>query len=428
MTDALLAHIPSLYIGERAGTLTSLQPGDFAGLSGVEKLWITRQPGLQSLPAGVFEGLDSLQVLWLFDSSYTGQMRIDSISAGAFRGLPELREIRLDGNLIEELQPGTFTGLNKLQALYIQNNRLQSIPLDELERLPRLGKGYEHWPTVAPDHHPNVGVWWAGNPGYAAGVELSPRSLEVKERFGTVRYRVRLRTPGDIVGHDPNSDDRRILHAVIQVNAPVGLTVQPAELTFTDKNWFRSQTVEVTDAGVVSGSLTITHAVEGPYGYRITDALTVAVKIEGTAPARAAVQVTAEPAVTDPGEDGAYAGGDRIAARVSFSDTVTVDTAGGTPALSLLLGEVVRAARLRERLGDRGAGVCAHRGRGGRRSVPGARDRQRAAPQRRRHPRCRRQCRGARLRAAAAGGAGDGGAGCGRRRELERGRVSWRWR
>ena len=344
VTDAMLAHIPYLYVGERAGTLTSLQPGDFAGLSGVEKLWITRQPGLQSLPAGVFEGLDSLQVLWLFDSSYTGQMRIDSIAAGAFRGLPELREIRLDGNLIEELQPGTFTGLNKLQALYIQNNRLQSIPLDELERLPRLGKGYEHWPTVAPDHHPNVGVWWIGNPGYAAGVELSPRSLEVKERFGTVRYRVRLRTPGDIVGHDPNSDDRRILHAVIQVNAPVGLTVQPAELTFTDKNWFRSQTVQVTDAGVVSGSLTITHAVEGPYGYRITDALTVAVKIEGTAQARAAVQVTAEPAVTDPGEDGAYAGGDRIAARVSFSDTVTVDTAGGTPALSLLLGEVVRAA------------------------------------------------------------------------------------
>ena len=344
VTDAMLAHIPYLYVGERAGTLTSLQPGDFAGLSGLEKLWITSQPGLQSLPAGVFEGLDSLQVLWLFDSSYTGQMRIDSVAAGAFRGLPELREIRLDGNLIEELQPGTFTGLNKLQALYIQNNRLQSIPLDELERLPRLGKGYEHWPTVAPDHHPNVGVWWAGNPGYAAGVELSPRSLEVKERFGTVRYRVRLRTPGDIVGHDPNSDDRTILHAVIQVNAPVGLTVQPAELTFTDKNWFRSQTVQVTDAGVVSGSLTITHAVEGPYGYRITDALTVAVKIEGTAPARAAVQVTAEPAVTDPGEDGAYAGGDRIAARVSFSDTVTVDTAGGTPALSLLLGEVVRAA------------------------------------------------------------------------------------
>ena len=344
VTDAMLAHIPYLDIDERAGTLTSLQPGDFAGLSEVTELWIRGQPGLKSLPAGVFEGLDSLQVLWLFDSSYTGQMRVDSIAAGAFRGLPELREINLDHNRIEELKPGTFTGLNKLERLSIQHNLLQSLPLDELERLPRLGAGSVQ-PEVATGYYPNAGVLWGGNPGYEHGVELSASSLEVADRFGTVRYRLRVTTPPDNLYVDRQTNDKTMQHAVVQVRAPTGLTVQPSELTFNNQNWFRSQTVEVTDAGVASGTLTITHSVSRPYRNRITGSLpVVAVKIAGTAQARAAVQVTAEPAVTDPGEDGAYAGGDRIAARVSFSDTVTVDTAGGTPALSLLLGEVVRAA------------------------------------------------------------------------------------
>ena len=337
VTDAMLAEVPYLYVDGKYGSLTSLQAGDFAGLSKVTNLWIHAQPMLKSLPSGVFEGLDSLQELWLFDPHDKGRMAIESISPGAFRGLPELREINLDRNKIEELKPGTFDGLNKLERLFIQDNELESLPLDDLERLPRLGTGWEHVQQV-PDSHLNVGVWWAGNPGYKPGVELSHDSVQVAAG-GTASYRLRFRTPPDRLGGGGT-----VSHGVIRVLAPAGLTVAPAELTFNDKNWFRSQTVEVTASGAASGSLTLTHAVDGPYGRSFDGSLPVTVEVAGTSPAQAAPAVTGQPAVSGPGEDGEYAAEERIEARVSFSDAVTVDTAGGTPALSLLLGEAVRAA------------------------------------------------------------------------------------
>ena len=337
VTDAMLAEVPYLYVDGKYGSLKSLQAGDFAGLSKVTNLWIHAQPMLKSLPSGVFEGLDSLQELWLFDPHDKGRMAIESISSGAFRGLPELREINLDRNKIEELKPGTFDGLNKLERLFIQDNELESLPLDDLERLPRLGTGWEHVQQV-PDSHLNVGVWWAGNPGYKPGVELSHDSVQVAAG-GTASYRLRFRTPPDRLGGGGT-----VSHGVIRVLAPAGLTVDPAELTFNDKNWFRSQTVDVTASGAASGSLTLTHAVDGPYGRSFDGSLPVTVEVAGTSPAQAAPAVTGQPAVSGPGEDGEYAAEERIEARVSFSDAVTVDTAGGTPALSLLLGEAVRAA------------------------------------------------------------------------------------
>ena len=54
--------------------------------------------------------------------------------------------------------------------------------------------------------------------------------------------------------------------------------------------------------------------------------------------------VSGVPAMTGPVADGAYAAGDRIAARVMFDAPVVVDTAGGTPTLGLALGGVRREA------------------------------------------------------------------------------------
>ena len=59
---------------------------------------------------------------------------------------------------------------------------------------------------------------------------------------------------------------------------------------------------------------------------------------------RAAAAVEGLPVPTGPGEDGAYASGDRIEVRVRFDAPVTVDASGGAPTLGLALGGVRREA------------------------------------------------------------------------------------
>ena len=63
-----------------------------------------------------------------------------------------------------------------------------------------------------------------------------------------------------------------------------------------------------------------------------------------TAPATVAPVVAALPAVTEPGDDGVYATGDRIEARVAFDAEVDVDVSQGSPTLGLALGGVRREA------------------------------------------------------------------------------------
>ena len=60
--------------------------------------------------------------------------------------------------------------------------------------------------------------------------------------------------------------------------------------------------------------------------------------------AMAAPAVEDVPEVSDPAGDGGYAANERIEARVTFTDPVTVNTAGGTPTLGLAIGGVRREA------------------------------------------------------------------------------------
>ena len=63
-----------------------------------------------------------------------------------------------------------------------------------------------------------------------------------------------------------------------------------------------------------------------------------------TAPATVAPVVAALPAVTEPGDDGVYAAGERIEARVAFDAEVDVDVSQGSATLGLALGGVRREA------------------------------------------------------------------------------------
>ena len=75
-------------------------------------------------------------------------------------------------------------------------------------------------------------------------------------------------------------------------------------------------------------------------------ARTLYVSLPGTqtAPATVAPEVAALPAVTEPGDGGVYAAGERIEARVAFDAEVDVDVSQGSPTLGLALGGVRREA------------------------------------------------------------------------------------
>ena len=87
VTDAWLARLTSVQLVAPGDRVTSLKRGDFAWLPNVRSVYITGQLQLATLPADVFEGLTGLEELWVFEN------RIATLSSGAFRGLPNLRDL-----------------------------------------------------------------------------------------------------------------------------------------------------------------------------------------------------------------------------------------------------------------------------------------------------------------------------------------------
>ena len=101
--------------------ITSLQAGDFAGLTNVPTLTLSRNM-FTTLPARVFFGMTALDTLNLND----GALR--SLPADVFTGLTALDGLNLSGNDLDSLDAGTFTGLTGLVQLQLQDNDLESLP------------------------------------------------------------------------------------------------------------------------------------------------------------------------------------------------------------------------------------------------------------------------------------------------------------
>ena len=195
-------HLAKLTLLDIADTgITSIKPGDFAGLTMVTRLDLSFN-SLTTLPDGVFEGLTALEELEL------GNNQLRNIEAGAFEGLQQLKKLRL------------------------LKNELSSFPFDELEQLPEL-----------------TSLSISGNPGFRRGIQVSADRLEVTAG-GSVEYRVRLLRPD--AGRLSVTEDAD------------GVTISPNRLTFTKENWFRSQIFTVTvgaDAG--AGEVVLAHTTSG---------------------------------------------------------------------------------------------------------------------------------------------------------------------
>ena len=98
--------------------IQSLKPGDFSGLTALDKLWLNDN-ALTSLPAGVFSDLEALKSLDLHDNA------LSALPDDVFSGLTELTYLSLSGNALSALLDDVFSGLTKLTYPQSEPQRAQ---------------------------------------------------------------------------------------------------------------------------------------------------------------------------------------------------------------------------------------------------------------------------------------------------------------
>ena len=153
-----LPNLVELKLGDNR-MLTTLKPGAFRGLPAVEDLFFAGT-GLTTLSAGTFEGLSNLLKLDFgvaidFEDGDCGDpgaphggclipvhVPLAQVEPGAFRGMSELKTLRLYGNSLTTLEPGVFEGLPNLRKLNLGRNKglttLEPGLFDGLSRLDDL--------------------------------------------------------------------------------------------------------------------------------------------------------------------------------------------------------------------------------------------------------------------------------------------------
>ena len=152
--DVHLTDISRLEFHERSG-LVKLEAGDFAGLTGLRTLTISRS-SFANLPEGIFDELTGLQTLsvtsgdlsslpaGVFDrlamlrSLNLGGNKLIRLPAGIFENLVELEFLNLNGNSLTSLRANTFSGLGELESLGLARNELSTLPAGVFDSLGAL--------------------------------------------------------------------------------------------------------------------------------------------------------------------------------------------------------------------------------------------------------------------------------------------------
>ncbi len=110
---------------------TSIDPSEFAGLTGVEELLFLHS-AIETLHPGAFQDLTSLEKLSL------DQNRIKTLEDGVFRGLTSLTELRMAQNRIQEINAGAFNTLTALETLSLYSNNITSLDANTFASLTAL--------------------------------------------------------------------------------------------------------------------------------------------------------------------------------------------------------------------------------------------------------------------------------------------------
>ena len=112
--------------------ITTLQAGDFEGLSGVVILNLIDNR-LTTLPANVFSGLTGATLVQLDRNT------ISTLDADAFNGLDVLTGLSLNGNSLSTLPSGIFSDISDtLESLNLSGNSFSTLVVDRISGLTRL--------------------------------------------------------------------------------------------------------------------------------------------------------------------------------------------------------------------------------------------------------------------------------------------------
>ena len=118
VTSAHLSRITRLDLTDRG--IESLKAGDFEGMSQLRSLQLSRNQ-LTGLPDGLFDGLASLEYLYLREN------RLKVIPQDLFSGLSALQGVYLNNNQLTNLPQGLFSQLSNLKFLHLGHNKLESL-------------------------------------------------------------------------------------------------------------------------------------------------------------------------------------------------------------------------------------------------------------------------------------------------------------
>ena len=100
--------------------VTSLKPGDFAGLNNLVELNLSSS-ALTTLPATVFRGLSKLKILYL-----SSNRSLKTLPATIFQGLGNLETLHLGNTPLRTLPANLFKGLVKLTGRVTDRNNIYS--------------------------------------------------------------------------------------------------------------------------------------------------------------------------------------------------------------------------------------------------------------------------------------------------------------
>ena len=131
VTTADLASVTTLSV--TAYGSTSIDPADFAGLTGLTSLWINASPQLTTVPDNAFAGLTALTSL-----NFNVLFSLTTLGEDAFAGLTTLENLDLSSNLLTTLHADIFDGLTALIRLELQDNLLTTLDEDIFDGLTAL--------------------------------------------------------------------------------------------------------------------------------------------------------------------------------------------------------------------------------------------------------------------------------------------------
>ena len=120
VTDSDLRGITGTIHLSAQSSLT-LQAGDFAGMAGLDVLYLNGN-NLTSVPDGALSGLSTLRELYLYSNSLT------ALSSDVFDGLTSLEKLQLSHNNLTSLPADVFDDVRFLSRLNLSNNSLSSLP------------------------------------------------------------------------------------------------------------------------------------------------------------------------------------------------------------------------------------------------------------------------------------------------------------